>query len=86
MMDENFIRNAFAVFGSGGSGRLQLSLFATVDGIPIGGKGSWKNHVTVESKLSWACLHGCMEWCVDGPQNWHEKFLLGRDSGKVLFD
>jgi hypothetical protein len=44
-MDENFVveaefmQNAFAVFGI--SGRLQLSLFATVDGIPIGSKGSW---------------------------------------------
>ncbi len=44
MMDENFVieaelmQNAFAVFGV--SCRLQLSLFVTVDGIPIGGKGS----------------------------------------------
>jgi hypothetical protein len=59
-MDENFvveakfIRNASAVFGVGS--RLRLSLFAIVDGIPIGGKGSWKNHVMVECKLSWACL------------------------------
>jgi hypothetical protein len=60
MMDENFVievefmRNAFAVFGI--CSRLQLSLFSTVDGIPIGGEGSWNNHVTVERKLSWACL------------------------------
>jgi hypothetical protein len=50
MTAENFVigaelmRNAFAVFGI--SCRLQLSLFVTVDGIPIGGKGSW-NHVVV---------------------------------------
>jgi hypothetical protein len=50
--DENFVvevkfmRNAFAVFGIGS--RLRLSSFVSVDGIPIGGKGSWKNHVTVE--------------------------------------
>jgi hypothetical protein len=35
---------------------LQLTLFAAVDGIPVGGKGHWKNHVTVECKLSWACF------------------------------
>jgi hypothetical protein len=39
------MRNAFAVFGV--SGGLQLSLFVIVDGIPTGGKGSWKKHVTV---------------------------------------
>ncbi len=48
------MRNVLAVFGIGG--RLQLSLFAAVDGVPIGGKESWKNHVMVECKLSWACL------------------------------
>jgi hypothetical protein len=48
------MRNAFGVFGI--SSGLQLSLFAIVDGIPIGGEGSWKNHVMVECKLSWACL------------------------------
>jgi hypothetical protein len=59
-MDENlvveaeFMRNAFAVFGVGS--RLRLSLFATVDGLPISGKGSWKNYVAVECKLSWACF------------------------------
>ena len=54
VIEAKFVRNAFAVFGIGG--RLRLSLFAVVDGIPIGGKGCWKNHVAVESKLSWACL------------------------------
>jgi hypothetical protein len=60
MMDENFVvdaefmQNAFAVFGIGSG--LRLSLFTIVDGIPIGSKGSWKNHLTVECKLSWACL------------------------------
>jgi hypothetical protein len=33
-----------------------LSLLAIVDGVPIGSEGSWKNHVTAECKLSWACL------------------------------
>jgi hypothetical protein len=37
-------------------GGLQLSLFAIVDGLPIGSEGSWKNHVMAECKLSWACL------------------------------
>jgi hypothetical protein len=27
-----------------------------VNGIPIGSKGGWKNHVAVESKLSWVCF------------------------------
>jgi hypothetical protein len=49
VVDAEFMRNAFAV--SGISGGLRLSLFAIVDGIPIGGKGSWKNDVTVECKL-----------------------------------
>jgi hypothetical protein len=45
MTDENFVveaefmQNAFAVFGIGG--RLRLSLFATANGILIGGEGSW---------------------------------------------
>jgi hypothetical protein len=56
MMDENlvveaeFMRNAFAILGIGGG--LQLSLFAIVDGVPIGGKGCWKHHVMAECKLS----------------------------------
>jgi hypothetical protein len=48
------MRNAFAVFGIGGG--LRLSLLAAVDGLPVGGKGSWKNHVAAECKLSWACF------------------------------
>jgi hypothetical protein len=55
VVEANFMWNAFAVFTSVG-GRLRLSLFARVDGLPIGGEGSWKNHVAVECKLSWACL------------------------------
>jgi hypothetical protein len=35
---------------------LRLSLFPAVDGVPVGGEGSWKNHVTAECKLSWACF------------------------------
>jgi hypothetical protein len=60
MMDENFVvevefmQNAFAVFGV--SGGLRLSLLAAVDGVPVGSKGSWKNHVMAECKLSWACF------------------------------
>jgi hypothetical protein len=50
VIDAEFMRNAFSVFGIGGG--LRLSLFAIVDGMPIGGKGSWKNHVAVECKLS----------------------------------
>jgi hypothetical protein len=59
-MDENFVvevefmQNAFAVFGVGGG--LRLSLLAAVDGVPVGRKGSWKNHVMAECKLSWACF------------------------------
>jgi hypothetical protein len=34
--------------------------------------------------LSWACLYGCMECCVDGPHNWHEKFLLSGYGVEVL--
>jgi hypothetical protein len=25
-----------------------------------------------------------MECCVDGPHNWHEKFLLGRYGGEIF--
>jgi hypothetical protein len=35
VVEAKFMWNAFAVFGIGS--RLQLSLFAAVDGIPIGG-------------------------------------------------
>jgi hypothetical protein len=83
MTDENFvveakfIWNVFAVFGI--SGGLQLSLFAIVDGISIGGEGSWKNHVVAECKLSWAWNVVLMAHI-----NWHEKFLLGRYSVEVL--
>jgi hypothetical protein len=38
VVEAEFMWNAFAVFGV--SSRLRLSLFATVDGIPIDGKGS----------------------------------------------
>jgi hypothetical protein len=54
VIDAEFMQNAFAVFGIGGG--LRLSLLAIVDGVPIGSEGSWKNHVTAECKLSWACL------------------------------
>jgi hypothetical protein len=54
MTDENFFIEVECICSVGG--RLRLSLFASVDGIPIGGKGSWKNHVAVEHELSWACL------------------------------
>jgi hypothetical protein len=33
-----------------------IEFVAIVDGITIGSKGSWKNDVTVECKLSWAWL------------------------------
>jgi hypothetical protein len=35
---------------------LQFLVSEAVDGVPIGSEGSWKNHVAVESMLSWACL------------------------------
>jgi hypothetical protein len=54
VIEAKFVWNEFAVFGI--SSGLRLGLFAVVDGLPIGGEGSRKNHVTVESKLSWACL------------------------------
>jgi hypothetical protein len=38
VVETEFMWNAFAVFGI--SGGLRLSLFATVDGIPIGSEGS----------------------------------------------
>jgi hypothetical protein len=38
VVEAEFMWNAFAVFGV--SSRLRLSLFATVDGIPIGREGS----------------------------------------------
>jgi hypothetical protein len=54
VIDAEFMPNVFAVFGIGGG--LRLSLLVAVDGVSIGGKGSWKNHVAAECKLSWACL------------------------------
>jgi hypothetical protein len=39
VVDAEFMWNVFAVFGIGG--RLRLSLLVAVDGIPVGGKGSW---------------------------------------------
>jgi hypothetical protein len=56
VVDAEFMRNAFAVFGVGVSSGLRLSLFAIVDGVSVGGEGSWKNHVAAECKLSWACF------------------------------
>jgi hypothetical protein len=82
VVEAEFMRNAFAIFGVGG--RLQLSLFAIVDDVPIGGEGCWKHHVMAECKLSWTCLEDHMECCVDGLHNWHEKFLLGRYNVEVL--
>ena len=54
VVDAEFMRNAFAVFGVGGG--LRLSLLVAVDGVPVGGEGSWKNHVAAVCKLSWACF------------------------------
>jgi hypothetical protein len=54
VVETEFMRNAFVVFGVGGG--LRLNLLSAIDGIPVGGEGSGKNHVVAECKLSWACL------------------------------